>query len=58
MPGYTIQYPCEKDGCIYCWDAANTKWVKVCPVDVLPLEIQKRIIEDKLRAETLLAVTV
>lgn len=58
MGGYTIRYPYEKDGCVYCWDASNKKWVKVCPVDTLPLEIQKRVIEDKLYAETLLEVTV
>jgi hypothetical protein len=58
MPEYKIRYFNERDGCTYCWDPANKKWVKVCPVDTLPHEIKIKLLEDKMAAALLLEVTV
>jgi hypothetical protein len=58
MSEYTIRYFNEKDGCTYCWDTDNKKWIKVCPVDTLPHEIKMKVLEDKMGAELLLEVTV
>jgi hypothetical protein len=58
MPEYKIRYFNEKDGCTYCWDPVNKKWLKVCPVDTLPHEIKMKILEDKIEAELLLEVVV
>jgi hypothetical protein len=58
MPGYKIRYFNEKDGCTYCWDEDTKKWLKVCPVDVLPDEVRMKVLKDKLEAEILLEVMV
>jgi hypothetical protein len=58
MPEYKPRYFNEKDGCTYCWDRENRKWLKVCPVDVLPHEVRVRVLADKLEAEVLLETTV
>ena len=56
MPGYKIQYQREADGCVYCWDEGNEKWVKVSPVDTLPDDIKQRVQKDKEDAEALMSV--
>jgi hypothetical protein len=58
VPEYKIRYFNEKDGCTYCWDPVNKKWLKVCPVDALPHEIRTKVLVDKLDAELLLEVSV
>jgi len=58
MGDYKIHYTAESDGCTYCWDESKRKWVKICPVDKLPHDIKKRVLEDKLNAELLLDVEV
>jgi hypothetical protein len=51
MPEYKRRYLSEEDGCTYCWDEANRKWVKICPVDELPYSVKRRVLEDKIDAE-------
>jgi hypothetical protein len=58
MSEYKIHYFNEKDGCTYCWDPANKKWLKVCPVDTLPYEIKAQVLADKIDPELLSEVTV
>jgi hypothetical protein len=58
MPEYKLRYADEEDGCVYCWDEINKKWVKICPVDELPPKIRRRVLNDKLAAESILEVKI
>jgi len=53
MPIPKLNYPDEKDGCIYYWDVDKRKWMKICPVDKLPFNIRKQVLEAKIEAEAL-----
>jgi len=44
---YKIQYYCKGDGCTYCWDELNNKWLKVCPADCIPDDVKCQVLEKK-----------
>jgi hypothetical protein len=44
MPECKIQFFCETDGCTYCWDSEDKKWIKICPVDELPHDVKRKVL--------------
>jgi len=48
-----------EDGCTYCYDETNTKWVKICDIKSyadLPDDIKQQIKAAKKKAEEILSL--
>jgi hypothetical protein len=58
MPEYKLRYEESDTGCVYCWDEEKKRWVKICPVNELPPEIRKKVLDDKQRDELILTAKI
>lgn len=51
MAGFDINFLSKKDGCTYCWDETNGKWLKVCSVDEVPDDVKQQVLEKRKKLE-------